>query len=152
MEIIGFENYMIHRDGRVYNQKYDRFLKHYDSGSGYLQVGLWKDSRRKQMKIHRLIGNAYIENPENKPCIDHIDRNPQNNNIENLRWVTTSENNRNRSVYGAIPFRGVSKNKNKFQAMIRLDGKLKHLGTYNTPEKASEVYNTYCINNGITLY
>ena len=152
MEIKGFENYLIYEDGLVYNQKYDRFLKHYESGKGYLQVGLHKDGKRQQMKIHRLVGNAYIENPDNKPCIDHIDRNPQNNNIENLRWVTTSENNRNRSAYGAIPFRGVCKKKNKFQAMIRLDGKLKHLGYYATAELASEVYNNYCIDNGITLY
>lgn len=53
---------------------------------------------RKVMKnfyVHRLIAEVFIPNPEGKPIVDHIDRNPHNNSVTNLRWVTKSENLRN---------------------------------------------------------
>ena len=98
MEIQGYENYIIYEDGRVYNQKYNRFLKQYVDTGGYFNVNLSKDGKKKHYLIHRLIGQYYIHNPENKPCIDHIDRNRQNNDISNLRWVTHKENSNNCSI------------------------------------------------------
>ena len=147
MEIEGYENYLIHIDGRVYNKKFDRFLKPVVNNRGYLYVNLWKDAKQKIMTVHRLLGKAYIPNPENKPCIDHKDNNTLNNNIENLRWATISENNSNRIVYGAVPFRGVHKYRNRFQARIRIDGTLKYIGMYDTPEEASEARIKYCTEN-----
>lgn len=59
---------------------------------GYFFVCL---ENREIKKVHRLVALAFIPNPENKPCIDHIDGNKENNNVENLRWVTAKENNNN---------------------------------------------------------
>lgn len=59
---------------------------------GYLVVTI----KGKNYRAHRLVAEAFIPNPENKKEIDHIDRCPAHNNVENLRWVTRSENNRNR--------------------------------------------------------
>ena len=59
---------------------------------GYLQFCMKQDGRRKLMKVHRAVAMAFIPNPENKPCVNHIDNNPANNHLENLEWVTHQEN------------------------------------------------------------
>lgn len=60
--------------------------------NGYLQVGLRKNSERKFYSVHRLVAIHFIDNPENKPQVNHIDCNKQNNNINNLEWATSKEN------------------------------------------------------------
>ena len=97
--IKGFENYLIFEDGKVYNQKYDRFLKPDNNGDRYLTVNLYKNNIGYKRKVHRLVGQAFIPNPENKPTIDHIDRDKTNNNVENLRWATIGENAQNKGYY-----------------------------------------------------
>ena len=98
MEVIDYENYLIYEDGKVYNQKYKRYLKYGSDGAGYLQVKLYKNGISKTLKIHRLVGLHYIPNPDNKRCLDHINRNTKDNTIENLRWVTDLENQQNRGM------------------------------------------------------
>ena len=53
------------------------------------------DGTKKNFYRHRLVAEAFIPNPDNKPCVDHIDGNPNNNVLDNLRWVTASENQNN---------------------------------------------------------
>ena len=96
MEVQGFPNYLIYQDGRVFSKKRQggggKFLKPYINSKGYPTVTLTRDSKIFTSKIHRLIGIHYIPNPNNLPFIDHKDRNRQNNNIDNLRWVTPIQN------------------------------------------------------------
>ena len=90
IDIKGFENYQITDDGRVWSKKRNKWLKTPNSDSGYPQVNL---GRGKHFKVHRLVAEAFIDNPENKPCIDHINGNREDNRVENLRWCTQKENN-----------------------------------------------------------
>ena len=102
MEIKGYENYTISETGDVWNTKFNKFLKSSISNNGYLYVGLHKNGKQKNLLIHRLLGLQFIPNPENKPEIDHIDRNPSNNSLTNLRWATRSEQCENKYAIGEI--------------------------------------------------
>lgn len=62
------------------------------SKNGYEMVSLSKDGKEYSFKVHRLVAEAFIPNPENKPCIDHINTIKTDNRVENLRWVTHKEN------------------------------------------------------------
>ena len=70
----------------------EKILKPYKNKLGYLCINLCRDNKVKQMYVHRLVAIAFIPNPENKPCIDHINTIPNDNRVENLRWVTYKEN------------------------------------------------------------
>ena len=84
-------DYLIYSDGRVYSEKTNRFLKPRNC-AGYLRVAIYTNDRIYQMSIHRLVATAFIENPKNKPEVNHKDGNKTNNSVQNLEWVTTSEN------------------------------------------------------------
>lgn len=69
-----------------------RILKNKKKGNGYLFVGLSYKGIVKYFHIHRLVAEAFIENKENKPCVNHKDLDKENNTIKNLEWVTYKEN------------------------------------------------------------
>lgn len=70
-------------------------LKLCNNGLGYKVVNLRKNNKYQMYTVHRLVAEAFIPNPENKPCIDHINTIRDDNRVDNLRWVTYSENNLN---------------------------------------------------------
>ena len=70
----------------------EKILKPRLEKDGYLRIGLYKDSKPKFFNIHRLVAQAFIPNPANKPFINHLDCNRQNNCVDNLEWVTHKEN------------------------------------------------------------
>lgn len=72
--------------------RYKKVLKPWDIGTGYLMVSLSKDKSRRTFFVHRLVASAFIENPENKPQVNHLDENRANNNVSNLEWCTCKEN------------------------------------------------------------
>lgn len=87
-------NYSISEEGQVRNDITGRIKAQYvNKDNGYPTVDLYKDNKSMKVTVHRLLAEAFIPNPENKPCIDHKDGNRQNNSLNNLRWATYSENN-----------------------------------------------------------
>ena len=72
-----------------------KMLKPTSNNWGYYTIGLWKNKKVRQFRISRLVAEAFISNPENKPYVDHIDTDKSNNRVDNLRWVTPSENSNN---------------------------------------------------------
>jgi len=96
LPIKDFENYEISSLGRVHNTKTGRMLKLTIKG-GYMFTGLSANSKGKTFPIHRLVALAFIENHENKPQVNHKDKNRSNNNVSNLEWSTALENNLHRS-------------------------------------------------------
>lgn len=92
--IKNFTEYIITKDGKVYTVKNDRLqqMKTYYGINGYESIKLSQNNKTIHKLIHRLVAEAFIENPYNKEEIDHIDANIKNNNYKNLRWVTRKEN------------------------------------------------------------
>jgi hypothetical protein len=93
---------MINNAGNARSKPYK--LKQTLGRDGYHWVGL-KGVNRKMKKIHRLVAETFIHNPENKPVVNHIDGNKTNNNVENLEWVTYSENTLHAISTGLVTFK-----------------------------------------------
>ena len=146
LQVEGYENYSISNHGNIKNNKTNRIMKPYNDKDGYKLIDLSKNGIRKKFKVHRLVGNAFLENHDKKPNVDHIDENKSNNNVKNLRWATIQENkyNQGNRIDNSSGYKGVSlrKDRNKYQASIKINGKLKNLGLFETPEEASYAYET----------
>ena len=84
-----FPNYEISNFGNIRNKT--KLLKIVPNKQGYNIVVLC-NGIRKTINVHRLVAAAFVPNPENKPCVDHIDGDRANNHADNLRWVTAKEN------------------------------------------------------------
>lgn len=94
-------NYSISSTGKLKNDTTGRLLKE-NLHNGYSHYTISINKKPKKLRTHRLVATAFIPNPENKPYVNHIDGNRQNNNIENLEWCTPSENTLHAVKIGAI--------------------------------------------------
>jgi hypothetical protein len=94
--IDNYLNYMVSNFGRIKNINYrgtgkTKFIKG-TKHNNYTYITLSKNNKLKAYLLHRLVAEAFIPNPENKPCINHKDCNRQNNRTDNLEWCTQKEN------------------------------------------------------------
>ena len=107
-DVVGYEGiYEVSNKGRVRTHKHkttytkkhgvrhwkQRYLKDKTPNGRDVRVTLWKDGKPNYYLVHRLVAYAFIPKIEGKNCINHIDGNPKNNNVENLEWCNHSENN-----------------------------------------------------------
>lgn len=99
-DIKGYPGYQISNKGRVWSTKRNRYLNPFVNNSGYRMINIKAaNGKRKGELIHRLVALHFVDNPNGNPEVDHIDRDKENNNAENLRWTTRSENNKNKNNY-----------------------------------------------------
>jgi hypothetical protein len=105
-DVIGYEgHYKVSNKGRV--RSLTRYIKHpihkkirikgkilklENNRLGYKSIRLCKDGGSRKHFVHRLVCRAFVDNPKNKPQVNHLDANPANNCVDNLEWCTQSEN------------------------------------------------------------
>ena len=104
--IVGYEDrYVVSDDGDVWSIKRNVFchgeivethkphkLKPSIDSRGYFVVNLYNGKNRKSKKVHNIVAEAFIANPQKKKCACHVDNNKRNNSVDNLYWGTDSEN------------------------------------------------------------
>lgn len=88
--VVGMPQYQVDKDGRIYGHQGE--LSQWLSDSGYLKVGLYDKGKRKRLRVHRLVANAFIPNDDRKKYVNHKNGDKQDNRVENLEWVTREEN------------------------------------------------------------
>ena len=131
--IIESTNYSVSKSGYIKNNVTNHILKGRLNKSGYLQVSIkiQEDNKFHNRYIHRLVAEYWIENPENKPEVNHKDGNKQNNNYINLEWVTASENQKHRHSIG------ITKTSNR--RIAKVDPNTKEIiKVYNSIREATE--------------
>lgn len=108
--------------------------------NGYRYVQEINNGKRKNHLIHRLVAKAFVDNPEGKPNVDHIDNNPLNNHFTNLRWCNQSENMKNIKQRTEGKKNGVifDQKKQRWMANAYSNNKPKFLGYFDTYDEARQ--------------
>jgi len=142
-QIIGYEDlYEISNLGNVKSLqkgfKKEKLLKNRHNDSGYVRVDLRSNSKSKTIYTHRLVAIHFIPNNDNKLQVNHINGNKSDNRVENLEWVSNTENQCHRydKTKTASKFIGVSKQRKNWKAQITHKGKDIYLGYFKTEELA----------------
>lgn len=150
-EITGFPGYQVNKKGEVITLHYlhhniTRKLKPRKSKNGYYSVCLYKDGKAYSKLIHRIVAQTFIPNPDNLPQVNHIDGNKTNNNVNNLEWVSNSDN-----IKHAIKNNLISKERlidtteimsqNNRKAVLQFDMQGKFIARYNSAQEAALMNN-----------
>lgn len=90
--ITDYPNYQVSNYGNVKNIRFNRILKCTITPYGYKVCSLGKNKFYKPYFVHRLVASAFVDNPNNYPCVNHKDENKLNNNSNNLEWCTQTYN------------------------------------------------------------
>ena len=125
--VVGFEGlYEVSDRGNVRSLKCGRIrpMKKCKDKKNYERLCLMKDKMKYTVGVHRLIGMAFLQPVEGKTTIDHIDQNPSNNNLGNLRWADQSDQSINRAQYSNTGEKNISQsiNSGHYHVVIRRHG------------------------------
>ena len=166
-DVIDFEGYYeVSSLGRVRNTRSSEIkAQNVQTNGKYLQVSLWKLNKEKRSLVHRLVAKAFIPNPLNKPQVNHLDKNDQNNVVTNLEWTTCSENHKHAFANGrkgtksrlgekisqTSPYRYVYWDalRNIWKASLKIDGKTNNIGRFSTDLDAAVAADKFIDNLGL---
>lgn len=157
-QIIGFENYSVNENGVVVNTLTNHIKLPCYNNRGYLFVDLYKHNKRHREYVHRIVANAFIPNPQNKPYINHIDGNPHNNSVINLEWCTPIENVEHASKIICTMNQYLLANMKKKKAVKQIDRKSgKLVNVFSSIQEASRATgipssNIVCVLKGRQAY
>ena len=128
--------YVIYSDGRIWSVKRNKFLKESLHHTGYKRVCIDK----KDQRLHRLVAEAFIPNPNNLPYINHINEDKGDNRVENLEWCTHRYN----ITYSIGKDNvGIFLHEKKYDVRIYYNKKNLYLGRFSTIEEAIKVRDEY---------
>jgi len=145
-EVKGYKDYQVSNLGRVKSLKFNnkRILKAGVNGNGYFVVVLMVKGRRSTKAVHQLVATSFLNHEPNgyKSVVDHINNIPTDNRPENLQIVTQRFNSCKAYKGYKSRYKGVSqiKGQKKWISQIRINGKLKYLGSFTDEKEASEAY------------
>lgn len=106
-------------------------LRIHANKGGYLRIILVRDGVKSTKRIHRLVMEAFVPNPDNKPQVNHIDSNRQNNNLNNLEWATALENTHHSQDFGYMKKRRRKRVEIGICPVCQTKGNIKNLNLYH---------------------
>jgi hypothetical protein len=107
------------------------------NSNGYIFPVFWANGKKTSVLLHRIVGLVCIPNPDSLKQIDHINGNKLDNRIENLRWCSNSTNAKNKPSTKGYSW---VKSRQKWRAAIKIDGRTKFLGSFDTETEARAAY------------
>jgi len=151
-DISEFSNYEISSLGRCRNKDSNRYLSIELTRNGYYRYSLCKEGKIYHRLVHRLLGIAFIPNPDNLPQIDHIDDDSTNNNLSNLQWISASDNirkashpvcSKERNSFSGHKYIYYHTHKKHYLFIIRKNKIQQRLGCFKTLEEALKAKEEY---------
>lgn len=150
-DVVGFEGYYkVSISGQVYSlpkttiggnglRKLSGKILKPANKNGYLVVCLYNDASKKYVSIHRIVGQAFLKNPDNKPTINHINGDKADNRVENLEWVSQAENNKHAYDSGLVntKSRNYSKGEARYNSKLT-EQQVKEIRKEYRPRKVSQ--------------
>jgi hypothetical protein len=135
-------DYEINPEGIVRRISTKRVKKSFERSDGYIGIQLYKSKTEiKNFQLHRLIAIAFIDNPNNKGFINHIDSNRKNNSLDNLEWVTCQENVKHGYKFGYAFNKGSRNGFSRLNETQVLEIRKKRMKNKLTYKELAKMYN-----------
>jgi len=147
--IEGYPDYAVSDRGFVLSKNKMRILKGCVDSVGYPCLNIYRDQVRRHVRVHTLVAEAFLDNPNTYKYVDHIDGDKTNNTIENLRWCSNGENqmnkektSKNKSGYKGVHIHSSS---GKWNVQIKVGGVCHSCGLYDNLIDAARAYNVKAV-------